>query len=223
MIPKVASGFRKNHARTIKCALNTPYACPRDGLPPAAPRLGARAGRAELGLTGRRDLLEVLAQTGFDLGRVGDLGSAELEGVAHAGRALLGGALCGGGLSQQGTGGDKNCIADGTFDRNHLSAPMNARIVGLPKVATGYHRRCRTSERFSWYSQRSSAPICCWPMSFCLSSAAYEHQKKLEACRCDCDGDGIPGDAINVGFVGAKKDILCAMRAAAGIRPIRSR
>lgn len=43
----------------------------------------------------------------------------------------------------------------------------------------------------------------------------YEHQKKLEGLpMVTATGDGIPGDAINVGFVGAKKDILCAMRAA---------
>ena len=31
---------------------------------------------------------------------------------------------------------------------------------------------------------------------------------------------GIPGDAINVGLVGSKEDVLCAMHAAAGIPPI---
>ena len=33
-------------------------------------------------------------------------------------------------------------------------------------------------------------------------------------------GDGIPGDPINVGLVGSKEDVLCAMHAAACIWPI---
>jgi hypothetical protein len=43
----------------------------------------------------------------------------------------------------------------------------------------------------------------------------YEHQKKLDGLpMVTATANGIPGDAINVGFVGASTDILCAMREA---------
>jgi hypothetical protein len=43
----------------------------------------------------------------------------------------------------------------------------------------------------------------------------YEHQKDLAGfTMVTRTGDGIPGDPINVGLVGAKDDVLCAMRAA---------
>lgn len=43
----------------------------------------------------------------------------------------------------------------------------------------------------------------------------YEYQKKLDGLpMVTATSNGIPGDAINVGFVGARNDILCAMRAA---------
>ena len=43
----------------------------------------------------------------------------------------------------------------------------------------------------------------------------YEHQKKLDGLpMVTTTAIGIPGDAINVGFVGAPRDVLCAMRAA---------
>lgn len=43
----------------------------------------------------------------------------------------------------------------------------------------------------------------------------YEHQKKLDGLpMVTATGDGIPGDAINVGFVGDARGILCAMREA---------
>lgn len=43
----------------------------------------------------------------------------------------------------------------------------------------------------------------------------YEHQKKLDGLpMVTATSNGIPGDAINVDFVGAKTDILCAMHAA---------
>ena len=41
----------------------------------------------------------------------------------------------------------------------------------------------------------------------------YEHQKKLDGLpMVTTTAQGIPADAINVGMVGAKNDILCAMR-----------
>ena len=44
----------------------------------------------------------------------------------------------------------------------------------------------------------------------------YEHQKKLATLdMVTRTRDGIPGDPINVGLVGSKVDVLCAMRAAA--------
>jgi LssY C-terminus len=44
----------------------------------------------------------------------------------------------------------------------------------------------------------------------------YEHQKKLATlAMVTRTHDGIPGDPINVGLVGSKADVLCAMRAAA--------
>jgi hypothetical protein len=43
----------------------------------------------------------------------------------------------------------------------------------------------------------------------------YEHQKKLDGLpMVTATKSGIPGDAINVGMVGAARDLLCAMRAA---------
>lgn len=43
----------------------------------------------------------------------------------------------------------------------------------------------------------------------------YEHQKKLDGLpMVTTTAQGIPGDPINVGLVGSKEDILCAMRAA---------
>jgi hypothetical protein len=43
----------------------------------------------------------------------------------------------------------------------------------------------------------------------------YEHQKALAGLSMVTrTGDGIPGDPINVGVVGAKEDVLCAMHAA---------
>jgi len=40
----------------------------------------------------------------------------------------------------------------------------------------------------------------------------YEHQKKLDGLpMVTATANGIPGDAINVGFVGSSEDILCAM------------
>jgi LssY C-terminus len=43
----------------------------------------------------------------------------------------------------------------------------------------------------------------------------YEHQKGLAGfTMVTRTGDGIPGDPINVGLVGAKEDVLCAMHAA---------
>ncbi len=44
----------------------------------------------------------------------------------------------------------------------------------------------------------------------------YEHQKKLATLvMVTHTRDGIPGDPINVGLVGSKADVLCAMKAAA--------
>jgi LssY C-terminus len=44
----------------------------------------------------------------------------------------------------------------------------------------------------------------------------YEHQKKLATlAMVTHTRDGIPGDPINVGLVGSKTDVLCAMKAAA--------
>ena len=44
----------------------------------------------------------------------------------------------------------------------------------------------------------------------------YEHQKDLAGlAMVTRTGDDIPGDPINVGLVGAKEDVLCAMNAAA--------
>jgi hypothetical protein len=44
----------------------------------------------------------------------------------------------------------------------------------------------------------------------------YEHQRKLAGLTMVTQTrQGIPGDPINVGLVGAKEDVLCAMRAAA--------
>jgi LssY C-terminus len=44
----------------------------------------------------------------------------------------------------------------------------------------------------------------------------YEHQKELAGLSMITrTGDGIPGDPINIGLVGAKEDVLCAMNAAA--------
>ncbi len=44
----------------------------------------------------------------------------------------------------------------------------------------------------------------------------YEHQKALSGfTMVTRTGDGIPGDPINVGLVGSKEDVLCAMHAAA--------
>jgi hypothetical protein len=44
----------------------------------------------------------------------------------------------------------------------------------------------------------------------------YEHQKDLAGfTMVTRTGDGIPGDPINVGLIGAKDDVLCAMHAAA--------
>jgi len=49
-----------------------------------------------------------------------------------------------------------------------------------------------------------------------LSWRHYEHQKKLAGLTMVTrTKQGIPGDAINVGLVGAKDDVLCAMHAAA--------
>ena len=43
----------------------------------------------------------------------------------------------------------------------------------------------------------------------------YEHQKKLAGLTMVTrTAQGIPGDAINVGLVGAREDVLCAMHAA---------
>lgn len=43
----------------------------------------------------------------------------------------------------------------------------------------------------------------------------YEHQKKLAAVpMVTVTAQGIPGDPINVGMVGSRSDVLCAMRAA---------
>jgi len=48
-----------------------------------------------------------------------------------------------------------------------------------------------------------------------LSWRHYEHQKALaELPMVTRNGEGIPGDPINVGLVGAKEDVLCAMKAA---------
>jgi hypothetical protein len=44
----------------------------------------------------------------------------------------------------------------------------------------------------------------------------YEHQKALaDLPMVTRTGDGIPGDPINVGLVGSREDVLCAMNAAA--------
>ena len=49
-----------------------------------------------------------------------------------------------------------------------------------------------------------------------LSWRHYEHQKKLAGLTMVTrTKQGIPGDAINIGLVGAKDDVLCAMHAAA--------
>ena len=43
----------------------------------------------------------------------------------------------------------------------------------------------------------------------------YEHQKALaDLPMVTRTGDGIPGDPINVGLVGSREDVLCAMNAA---------
>ena len=43
----------------------------------------------------------------------------------------------------------------------------------------------------------------------------YEHQTKLDGLpMVTTTAIGLPGDAINVGLVGAQRDVLCAMRAA---------
>ncbi len=43
----------------------------------------------------------------------------------------------------------------------------------------------------------------------------YAHQKKLDGLpMVTVPANGIPGDAINVGFVGVHRDIVCAMHAA---------
>lgn len=43
----------------------------------------------------------------------------------------------------------------------------------------------------------------------------YEHQKKLDGLpMVTTTAQGIPGDPINVGFVGSEKDLLCAMHKA---------
>jgi hypothetical protein len=43
----------------------------------------------------------------------------------------------------------------------------------------------------------------------------YEHQKALAGfAMVTRTSDGIPGDPINVGLVGSKEDVLCAMHAA---------
>lgn len=50
----------------------------------------------------------------------------------------------------------------------------------------------------------------------------YEHQEGLAAfSMVTRTGDDIPADPINVGAVGSREDVLCAMHAASGIRPIR--
>lgn len=44
----------------------------------------------------------------------------------------------------------------------------------------------------------------------------YEHQRKLAGLTMVTQtGQGIPGDPINIGLVGVREDVLCAMRAAA--------
>jgi hypothetical protein len=49
-----------------------------------------------------------------------------------------------------------------------------------------------------------------------LSWTHYEHQKKLAGLTMlTRTAQGIPGDPINVGLVGSKEDVLCAMHAAA--------
>jgi hypothetical protein len=49
-----------------------------------------------------------------------------------------------------------------------------------------------------------------------LSWRHYEHQKGLaDLSMITRTGDSIPGDPINVGLVGSKEDVLCAMNAAA--------
>ena len=48
----------------------------------------------------------------------------------------------------------------------------------------------------------------------------YEHQKGLAGLdMVTRTGDDIPGDPINVGAVGSKEDVLCAMNAAHPNRP----
>jgi len=48
-----------------------------------------------------------------------------------------------------------------------------------------------------------------------LAWTHYEHQKKLAGLAMVTQtGDGIPGDPINVGLVGSKEEVLCAMNAA---------
>jgi hypothetical protein len=44
----------------------------------------------------------------------------------------------------------------------------------------------------------------------------FEHQKGLAGfAMITRNGEGIPGDPLNVGLVGSKEDVLCAMHAAA--------
>ena len=48
-----------------------------------------------------------------------------------------------------------------------------------------------------------------------LAWTHYEHQKGLAGLpMVTRTAQGIPGDAINVGLVGSKEDVLCAMHAA---------
>ena len=48
-----------------------------------------------------------------------------------------------------------------------------------------------------------------------LAWTHYEHQKDLSGQPMQTrTADGIPGDPINIGLVGTKEDVLCAMRAA---------
>ncbi len=48
-----------------------------------------------------------------------------------------------------------------------------------------------------------------------LAWTHYEHQKKLAGLAMVTQtGNGIPGDPINVGLVGSKEEVLCAMNAA---------
>ena len=190
------------------------------------PRLGARAGRAELGLTGRRDFPQVLAQAGLDPGGVRDFGSAELEGVAHAGRALLGGALRGGGSREQCGGGDKSCIASGEPDRNHVSAPMNL-------IANRWTTKGRGKLSYGMPNLRplillfTALAVAYLLLAYVVLPFVwrhYEHQKKLDGLpMVTATGNGIPAMPSTSASSARRRTFSARCARRAGIRPIRSR